>query len=65
VSPRHRPDLCAIVAAGRLAARLVFLGDRDVIAARAKQRGLPFDLPDYFRARAHPPRCCTWPRPRR
>ena len=42
------PDLCAIVAAGRFAAQLVFVGDRNVIAARAAGRGLPFDLPGYF-----------------
>lgn len=31
---------------------LVFLGDRDVIAARARQRGLAFDLPDYASGQA-------------
>jgi 4-hydroxythreonine-4-phosphate dehydrogenase len=41
------PDLCAILAARSFAARLVFVGDRDVIAARATRRGLGFDLPDY------------------
>ena len=41
------PDLCAILAGRRFAARLVFVGDRGVIAARARQRGLGFDLPDY------------------
>ena len=42
------PDLCAIAAAGCFDARLVFLGDRAVIAGRAARRGLAFDLPDYF-----------------
>jgi 4-hydroxythreonine-4-phosphate dehydrogenase len=41
------PDLCAIAAAGRFDARLVFVGDRAVIADRAARRGLSFDLPDY------------------
>ena len=41
------PDLCAILAGRRFAARLVFVGDRAVIADRARQRGLGFDLPDY------------------
>jgi 4-hydroxythreonine-4-phosphate dehydrogenase len=41
------PDLCAILAGKRFAARLVFVGDRGVIAARARSRGLGFDLPDY------------------
>jgi len=41
------PDLCAIAATRRHAARLVFLGDRGVIESRAKGRGLALDLPDY------------------
>ena len=41
------PDLCAILASRRFAARLVFIGDRGVIADRARRRGLAFDLPDY------------------
>ena len=41
------PDLCAIVAAKRYPARLVFLGDRGVLAERASRRKLPFDLPTY------------------
>jgi 4-hydroxythreonine-4-phosphate dehydrogenase len=41
------PDLCAILAARPFAARLVFVGDRAVIAARARSRSLAFDLPDY------------------
>lgn len=43
------PDLCAIAAlAGRADARLVFVGDREVIRDRARLRGLAIDLPDYF-----------------
>jgi 4-hydroxythreonine-4-phosphate dehydrogenase len=43
------PDLCAIAAlAGRADARLVFVGDREVIRSRARLRGLAADLPDYF-----------------
>ena len=43
------PDLCAIAAlAGRADARLVFVGDREVIRDRALLRGLAVDLPDYF-----------------
>ena len=41
------PDLCAIAATRRHAARLVFLGDRGVIESRAKGRSLALDLPDY------------------
>jgi 4-hydroxythreonine-4-phosphate dehydrogenase len=41
------PDLCAGLASQSFAGRLVVLGDREVIAARARMRGLPFDLPDY------------------
>ncbi|MBL0143639.1 MAG: 4-hydroxythreonine-4-phosphate dehydrogenase PdxA [Betaproteobacteria bacterium] len=41
------PDLCAILAARPFAASLVFIGDRDVIADRAKRRGLAFELPGY------------------
>jgi 4-hydroxythreonine-4-phosphate dehydrogenase len=41
------PDLCALVAQERFPARLVMLGDRDVIASRARLRGLELHLPDY------------------
>ncbi len=41
------PDLCAIVSRRPAAARLVFIGDRGVIAGRARLRGLVLDLPDY------------------
>ena len=41
------PDLCAMLAGQEFAASLVFIGDRGVIAARARQRGLRVELPDY------------------
>jgi 4-hydroxythreonine-4-phosphate dehydrogenase len=41
------PDLCALIAHERFAGPLVILGDRGVIASRAKARGLSFDVPDY------------------
>ncbi|MGE0358284.1 MAG: 4-hydroxythreonine-4-phosphate dehydrogenase PdxA [Burkholderiales bacterium] len=41
------PDLCAILAGRRFPAPVVFVGDRGVIAARARSRGLAFDPPDY------------------
>jgi len=41
------PDLCAMLAAGRFPGRLVILGDRAVIAERARARGLAFEVPDY------------------
>jgi len=48
------PDLCAIVSGRPAGARLVFVGDRGVIAGRARGRGLAFDLPDYSPATAAP-----------
>jgi 4-hydroxythreonine-4-phosphate dehydrogenase len=41
------PDLCAMAARREYAGRLVILGDRKVIAERARSRGLAFDVPDY------------------
>jgi len=41
------PDLCAWAARRTFAGRLVILGDREVIAARARARGMAFDVPDY------------------
>jgi 4-hydroxythreonine-4-phosphate dehydrogenase len=35
------PELCAMLAAQTLAARLVFVGDRDLLAQRAQRIGLP------------------------
>lgn len=49
------PDLCALLAAG--AARpgpVVFLGDRQVVAERARMRGLRFEVPDYHARRDAP-----------
>jgi 4-hydroxythreonine-4-phosphate dehydrogenase len=48
------PDLCALVAARTFAGRLVIVGDRAVIAERARLRGFAFDVPDY-RGRASAP----------
>jgi len=41
------PDLCALLANEPFPGRLVFLGDRTVLAERARARGLELDLPDY------------------
>jgi 4-hydroxythreonine-4-phosphate dehydrogenase len=41
------PDLCALLCAGRFDGRLVILGDRATLAARARERGIPFEVPDY------------------
>ncbi len=41
------PDLCALLTPERFAGRLVIVGDREVIAARAAMRGLGFDPPEY------------------
>ncbi len=42
------PDLCVLLAArARPAAPLVFLGDKAMLEARARLRGVPFALPDY------------------
>jgi 4-hydroxythreonine-4-phosphate dehydrogenase len=41
------PDLFAILAGRSFPAPLVFVGDRDVVADRARRRGIAFDLPDY------------------
>ncbi len=41
------PDLCVLLAQAPPPGRLVFLADRDVLAARAAQLGLPFAVPDY------------------
>jgi 4-hydroxythreonine-4-phosphate dehydrogenase len=46
------PDLCALLAAREAPARIVFLGDREVLRARARMRGLAFEVPDYDPARA-------------
>jgi 4-hydroxythreonine-4-phosphate dehydrogenase len=41
------PDLCALVAQEKFPGHLVILGDRQVIAERARMRSLPFDIPEY------------------
>jgi 4-hydroxythreonine-4-phosphate dehydrogenase len=41
------PDLCAMLAGEAIPGRLVIIGDREVIGARARQRGIAFDPPDY------------------
>ena len=41
------PDLCALLARERFDGRLVIVGDRSVIAARAAERRIQFDVPDY------------------
>ena len=49
------PDLCAMVAARTFPGRLVIVGDRAVIAERAKLRGLAFDVPAYRDRASAPP----------
>src|SRR5512140_524718 len=46
------PDLCAMYAGERFEARLVIVGDREVIRERARMRSLPFDIPAYERGSA-------------
>ncbi len=41
------PDICAAIASGVRTDRLVLVGDRDVLAARARALGLALALPDY------------------
>ena len=41
------PDLCIWAAQRRFAGRIVILGDRKVLAARARERGARFGAPDY------------------
>ena len=41
------PDLCVMLAQAPSAGRIVILADRNVLAARAGQLGLPFAVPDY------------------
>src|SRR5258708_32450497 len=41
------PDLCALIARDAFPGRLVILGDRSVIAERARMRSIAFDVPDY------------------
>ncbi|QJR09361.1 4-hydroxythreonine-4-phosphate dehydrogenase [Usitatibacter rugosus] len=48
------PDLCVLLAAKPFAGDLVFLADRDVLVARAKQRGVTLSLPDYAPSERQP-----------
>ena len=41
------PDLCALSVHEGFSGRIVIVGDRAVIAQRARQRGIAFDVPDY------------------
>src|SRR5471030_572268 len=41
------PDLCALLAPEKFPGRLVIVGDRRVIAARAMARGVAFDIATY------------------
>src|SRR4051812_49806639 len=47
------PDLCVMLARHPLAARIVVVADRDVLAARARALGVDVEFVDYT---AHPPR---------
>lgn len=49
------PDLCALLAGARFAGRLVVIGDPEVIAERARARGIPFSIPAYPGRAAAPP----------
>jgi 4-hydroxythreonine-4-phosphate dehydrogenase len=48
------PDLCVLLAAKPFAGDLVFLADRDVLAGRAKERGVTLALPDYAPSERQP-----------
>jgi len=48
------PDLCAILAQKSFALPVVFVGDRDVFAERARSRNLPFALPAHAPGTAAP-----------
>jgi len=48
------PDLCAMLAGKRFPAPVVILGDRGVIADRARRRSLGFDPPEYARGKSAP-----------
>ncbi|MEP7068414.1 MAG: 4-hydroxythreonine-4-phosphate dehydrogenase PdxA [Usitatibacter sp.] len=41
------PDLCALLAREKLPGRVVIVGDPEVIAERARMRGIAFDIPEY------------------
>jgi 4-hydroxythreonine-4-phosphate dehydrogenase len=48
------PDLCILLAQSPPACPVVILADRDMLAGRARQLGLPFDIPDYATGRPTP-----------
>ena len=48
------PDLCALLAGRAQDVELVIVGDRTVLADRARARGLSFDVPDYEPSRRPP-----------
>jgi len=56
------PDLCALLAREAFPGRVVIVGDPDVIAERARMRGIPFDVPEY-RGPASAPRVSILPVP--
>jgi 4-hydroxythreonine-4-phosphate dehydrogenase len=41
------PDLCVALALRRLAARIVVIGDRDLLRARARQMGVPLKIAEH------------------
>lgn len=52
------PDLCLTLASWPVAARIVLIGDRDMLAERARMLGIEFDFPAYRPgAGAHPGVC--------
>jgi 4-hydroxythreonine-4-phosphate dehydrogenase len=56
------PDLCALLAPEKFPGRVVIVGDPDVVAERARMRGIPFDIPEY-RDRASAPAISILPVP--
>jgi 4-hydroxythreonine-4-phosphate dehydrogenase len=48
------PDLCVLLAGEPLAGRVVIVGDRRVLEDRARQRKLPFEVPEYAPGNAAP-----------
>ena len=48
------PDLCTMIAARPLPARVVFIADRQLLESRAAQLGLPFTAADFDAQKPHP-----------
>ncbi|MCE5182061.1 MAG: 4-hydroxythreonine-4-phosphate dehydrogenase PdxA [Betaproteobacteria bacterium] len=48
------PDLCVLLAQKTRSARIVVIADRDLLAARARQLGLPLELADFSPSTAAP-----------